>query len=281
MKTPLLQKKNDTSLVKTLAEATGTISIITFLSRILGLVRGMVIARFFGAGFATDAFYVAFNLPNFIRRFVAEGSLATTFVPVFSEELARSEDEGRKAFSAVTTFSLLLTLATTILGIIFADELTRLIGYGFGSGSEKSALTASLMRMMFPYIILTSLLALAASVLNTLGYFAVPASTPAIISGVMILAVVFISPLLMVKIYSLAAAVLVGGVLALLLSGYLLHRVGFGFFLTSPLFSGAVSTISRLMVPVMLSTSHYPIMVIANRMLASLHQEGRIAVARA
>ena len=155
---------------------------MTLVSRVLGLVRDMIIARFFGAGFVSDAFFVAFKVPHLLRRLVSEGSLGTAFVPFFSQELSDSDGNARRTIGAVTSFVVLFTLGLVVVGMIFAMPITLGFAPGFGSAGPKIELAASLLRTMLPYVILVSLLALVGGILNVLGYFALPAASPAILN---------------------------------------------------------------------------------------------------
>lgn len=255
---------------ESVARATGVVSLMTLLSRVLGLVRDMAIANYFGAGKATDAFFVAFKVPNLLRRLVAEGSLSTAFVPIFVEERERSEDQSHRAVGAVTSFTMLLTGTLTVLGIVYASEITLLFAPGFATDPSQVKLSADLLALMFPYVILVSALALASSILNALGKFAMPALAPALLNVAMIAAVLLVSPQLEDPVFALAWSVLVGGVLALLPQLALLRRLGLGLHFRNPLKSPAVARLLRLMLPSILSSSFYQFMVFINTLLASM-----------
>ncbi len=162
-----------------IARAAGTVGTATLLSRIFGYVRDMVIAGLFGAGLMTDVFIAAFRVPNLLRRLFGEGSLAVSFVPVFSECLTTqgSEEAYRLAGVAIRLLALALT-AVTVLGICFAPWIVRALAYGFIDTPEKFILTVSLTRIMFPYVFLIGMVALFMGVLNVLGHFAAPAWLP-------------------------------------------------------------------------------------------------------
>lgn len=260
-----------------IAKATGVVSFFTLISRVLGLVRDMAIASFFGAAMSADAFFVAFKIPNLLRRLVAEGSLSTAFVPVFSDELEKSKEDAQKAFSASLSFCLLLTCALAILGIIFAEPITHLFSPGFSENPEKMELTISLTRIMLPYIILVSILALLSSVLNCLGFFALPAAAPAILNISMIAFLAFLAPDLEKPIYALSYAVLTGGVLALIPQAIKLIKVGYKLRLASAFHSPAVRKLVFLMLPSILSASIYQLMIFINTILASLLKEGSVS----
>lgn len=261
---------------KQLAKATGIVAFSTLISRILGLLRDSVTASYFGAGMVSDAFFVAFRIPNLLRRLVAEGSLATAFVPVFTDELVQSEEAGKRAADAVRCFSLLLTIVLTLLGIYFAEDLTLLFAPGFGAGSEKANLSVHFLQIMFPYIILVSLLALESSLLNALGFFAWPALAPAILNLVIILGVVLGHSWFEVPITSLAWSVVLGGFVSLLPQIYALKKLGFPFGFRSPFKSHAVRKLVILMLPSFISASVYQITIFLNTLLASMLEEGSV-----
>lgn len=261
---------------KQLAKATGVVAFSTLISRILGLLRDSVTASYFGAGMVSDAFFVAFRIPNLLRRLVAEGSLATAFVPVFTDELVKSEEAGKQAADAVRCFSLILTVILTLLGIYFAEDLTLIFAPGFGAGSEKTNLSIHFLQIMFPYIILVSLLALESSLLNSLGFFAWPAFAPAILNIVIILGVVFGHTWFEVPITSLAWSVVLGGFVCLLPQIYALKKLGFPFAFSSPFQSLAVRKLIILMLPSFISASVYQITIFLNTLLASMLEEGSV-----
>ena len=170
--------------------AAGTVGAATFLSRIFGYIRDMVLAAFFGAGPLTDAFIAAFRIPNLLRRLFGEGSLGISFIPVFSELLEKNgkQEAFRLAYSAVRLLSVVLVLAA-VLGILLAPWITRAIAYGFTGSPEQFSLTVTLTRIMFPYIFFIGMVALFMGILNVLGHFAAPALAPVLLNVAMISAV--------------------------------------------------------------------------------------------
>ncbi len=246
----------------------------TLASRVLGLIRDIVIAGFYGAGLQTDAFFVAFKIPNLLRRLVAEGALASAFVPVFTDQQEIGDREAKDAIRACCGFTLVLTTSLTLIGIFFADQITALFAPGFVLGSDKFDLASELMRMMFPYIVMVSLLSLASAVLNVLGYFALPAFAPAILN---ISLIVFALAFSGYGIASLAWGVLAGGVLALVPQIVLLKRIGYSFLPTTPFGSEVVAKLCKLMAPAVLSASVYQFIVFINTLLASFLTEGSIS----
>src|SRR3989440_134473 len=150
--------------------ALGSIGVATLASRVLGFVRDVVVARAFGAGPVTDAFFVAFRIPNILRRLLGEGALSTAMIPVFSEyTVTRPQRELLRMLRAVLALALLALTLTTLLGILAAPWILRVIAPGFASDPAQAALATLLTRAMFPYLVLVGLAALATGVLNAPG----------------------------------------------------------------------------------------------------------------
>ena len=160
--------------------ALGSIGMATLVSRMLGFVRDMVVARAFGAGPLTDAFFVAFRIPNMLRRLLAEGALSTAVIPVFSDYLVnRSRPEFVRMLRAVLSATLITLVVVSVIGVIAAPWLVRVIAPGFSADPSQHALAALLTRVMFPYLILVGLAALAMGALNAEGRFFASAFGPA------------------------------------------------------------------------------------------------------
>ena len=167
------------NLLKSLA----TISSLTLVSRILAFVRDVLIARIFGAGAATDAFFVAFKLPNLLRRLFAEGAFSQAFVPIFGEyKNRRGDDETKLLVDHVTTMLALILFVVTLIGIFAAPVLVMISAPGFAKDVEKFDLTVQLLRITTPYIFFISLVAVAAGILNTYNKFWVPAFAPILLN---------------------------------------------------------------------------------------------------
>ena len=259
-----------------LAKTTSLVSVITLASRIFGMLRDTVVASYFGAGYISDAFYLAFTIPNLLRRLVAEGTLSPAFVPVFTDKLNESDNEAKKAIAATTSFSLLLTTSLTFLGIWFAPELTDLFAPGFRQNPDQFALAVILTQIMMPYIITVSLLAIAGGAQNTLGYFGLSAASQVIMNFVMIIGVPFSTKFTSEPIYGVAWSVPISGLISLIPNLFLLKRLGFPMSLGNPFNSPAVKKICMLMIPAILAASVYQLMVLVNRMLASMLPNGSI-----
>ena len=171
------------NLLKSLA----TVSSMTMVSRVLGFVRDAIIARFFGAGMATDAFFVAFKLPNLLRRIFAEGAFSQAFVPILAEYKSQQGEEATRTFLAYVSGLLTLILAVvTLVGIIAAPIIIMITAPGFADSQDKFALATTMLRITFPYIFLISLASLAGAVLNTWNRFSVPAFVPTFLNLSMI-----------------------------------------------------------------------------------------------
>ena len=200
------------SLLRSLA----TVSGMTLLSRILGFVRDFVIARTFGAGMLTDAFFVAFRLPNLLRRLFAEGAFSQAFVPLLGEYRGRrGEVETKRLVDRTATALSLVVLLVTMLGMAGAPLLIYISAPGFAADADKFALTVDLTRITFPYILFMALVALAAGILNTWSRFAIPAFTPVMLNLSMIAGALFIAPWFDRPVEALAWSVVIGGALQL------------------------------------------------------------------
>ena len=162
-----------------LLKAAASVSAMTLLSRITGFVRDTLIAIFFGAGALTDAFFVAFRIPNLLRRLFAEGAFSQAFVPILGEYRAQRGDAATRALAGNVLGVLGTVLAiVTLIGMVAAPLLVYLVGSGFANDSDKFGLTVAMLRICFPYILFVSLVSVAAGLLNTYGRFKGPASRP-------------------------------------------------------------------------------------------------------
>ncbi len=213
-----------------LLRAASTVSLLTLASRITGLVREQMVAAAFGASVMTDAFNVAFRIPNLLRRLFAEGAFSQAFVPLLAASRARDGDEATHALvDAVATVLLWAVVATSLLGVLGAPVLVWLMAQGLQkTGGFDAAVVMT--RFMFPYIVFMSMVALSAGVLNTWKRFAVPAATPVLLNLSFILAAWLLVPRFAAwgiePIYALAVGVMVGGVLQLALQVPALRRIG-------------------------------------------------------
>ncbi|MBD5801645.1 putative peptidoglycan biosynthesis protein MurJ [Azoarcus sp. Aa7] len=261
-----------------LLRALATVSSMTLLSRILGFVRDFVIARTFGAGMATDAFFVAFRLPNLLRRMFAEGAFSQAFVPILAEYKNRQgPEETHKLVSRVATALALAVTLVTAIGIVAAPLIIWVSAPGFADESDKFALTVELTRITFPYILFMALVALAGGVLNSWSRFAIPAFTPVLLNLSFIGMALFAAPWFDPPVLALAWAVFIGGILQLALQLRPLARIGllprFDLNLSDP----GVRRIARLMLPAMLGVSVSQVSLIINTIFASFLESGSVS----
>ena len=251
---------------------------MTLISRILGFARDVVLARWFGASAATDAFFVAFKIPNFLRRLFAEGAFSLAFVPVLAEYRERGDAAELKGLIDATTGALLsVLLVITALGMLAAPWLVRIFAPGFIADPEQLALASEMLRVTFPYLLFIALTALAGGILNTLGRFALPALTPALLNLAMITAAVGFSGYFAEPVKALAWGVLVAGVLQLGVQLPALARHGV---LPRPWpdFSHpGVRRILRLMVPTLFGSSVAQISLLLDVLIASLLISGSLS----
>ena len=263
-----------------LLKSAATVSVFTLLSRITGLIRDMLIARYFGVSAATDAFYVAFRIPNMLRRLFAEGAFSQAFVPMLSQvKEQRSQDEQKRFVSDVFTLLGAAVFVASLLGILFAPFVVWLIASGFKENPDTFDLAVLLTRWMFPYIIFMSLVSFAAAVLNTWKHFAVPAFTPVLLNVSFIVCTLFLINWFAVPIYTLAFAVIVGGVLQLAMQFAALKKIGCLPHLSNPFKACAndnVRQVLRLMVPAVVGVSVAPISILINTNIASHLQKGAV-----
>jgi len=261
-----------------LLKAMATVSSMTLLSRILGFVRDALIARLFGAGLATDAFFVAFRIPNLLRRLFAEGAFSQAFVPVLAEHKAREGEAGtRLLVDRVATLLFLALLTATVLGVIAAPAIIYVSAPGFSATPEKFELTVAMLRVTFPYILFISLVSLAGGVLNTWSRFAVPAFTPTLLNVSFIVAALYAAPYFDPPGMVLAWAVLAGGMLQLALQLPFLARIGM---LPRPRFAPrdpGVRRILALMGPAVLGVSVAQVSLLLNTIFASFLRTGSVS----
>ncbi len=261
-----------------LLKSTLVVSLMTSLSRVLGLVRDIVFARYFGAGEMMDAFVVAFKIPNFLRRLFAEGAFSQAFVPVLSERRANgSEQEVRQLTDAVAGTLGGVLLLVTVIGVIAAPLFIMLFAPGFVGGSDRFELASGMLRITFPYLLLISLTAFAGGILNTYSRFAVPAITPVFLNLSLIAAAIWLSPLMEVPVTALAWGVLIGGVVQLLFQIPALLKLGI---VPRPRFcwhDSGVRRIIKLMIPTLFGASVAQINLLLDLVIASMITAGSMS----
>jgi len=253
-------------------------SSMTLISRVLGLVRDVVLARYFGASAATDAFFVAFKIPNFLRRLFAEGSFSLAFVPVLAEYRVRADQTEMKSLVDATAGCLLaVLLALTGLGMLAAPWVVAVFAPGFADDPDQQALAAEMLRVTFPYLLFIALTALSGGILNTLGRFALPAVTPALLNISLITAAVVFSQRFPEPVKALAWGVLAAGALQLAIQLPALARHGL-LPLPRPNFRHpGVRRIMKLMIPTLFGSSVAQINLLLDVLIASLLVEASIS----
>lgn len=265
-----------------LLRALATVSGMTLLSRILGFVRDFVIARTFGAGAETDAFFVAFKLPNLLRRMFAEGAFSQAFVPILGEyKNQRTPEDTRTLIDHVASLLSMALFVITAIGVAAAPLLVWLSAPGFADDAGKFELTVALTRITFPYILFMSLVALAGGILNTWSRFALPAFTPVLLNLSFIGMALFAAPYFEPPVMALAWAVFLGGFLQLLIQIPALRRISM---LPRPTINWraawadpGVRRITTLMLPALLGVSVSQISLLINTIFASFLQTGSVS----
>ena len=254
---------------------------MTLLSRLLGLVRDMVYARFFGAGFLMDAFFVAFKIPNIFRRWSAEGAFSQAFVPVFAEhDQNRSREEVRELVERVTGTLGAALLVFTAIGVLAAPLLVLLFAPGFATeaaDADRFGLTVDMLRLTFPYLLFISLSAVAGGILNTYHRFGVPAFSPVLLNLVMIGFAAFVAPYYARPGMALAAGVFAAGLLQLGFMLPFLRRIGM---LSWPRWGWShqgVRRIMTLMVPAVFGSSVAQVSILLDSLIASFLVTGSIS----
>lgn len=260
-----------------IARAAAIIGGATFISRILGFIRDMIVAKGFGATSAADAFYVSYRIPNLLREMFAEGSMSAAFIPVFTEYTTkRSKEETIRLAHASFTIILLILSGISIIGMIFAPTIVSLIAPGFVSEAEKANMTILMTRIMFPFLLFVGIAAQAMGILNSLRSFAAPAMAPAMFNIVIIASTLIVSPMLDRPILGVAIGVLFGGLVQFLYQVPSLRRIGFTPGLLFDPFHPGVKRIAFLILPVMLGLSVSQINLLVNTILASYLPDGSV-----
>ena len=261
-----------------ITRSTGVVGGATLISRILGFVRDMIIAQLFGAHGSTDAFFVAFGVPNMLRRIFAEGGLSSSFVPVYSEYINKegTEEAGRFADSMATTLAAVLALVS-VAGVILAPWFVKVLVPGFAGVPGKIELTVFLTRMLFPFIFFVGLASLSTGILNTRGHFFWPAVSPAFLNVAMISCALLLHFRFGVPILALAAGALLGGLLQLVVQVPPMLSRGVAPRLTlKRVRHPGLGRVLGLMVPALLGLGVNQINLLVDRWIASWLPEGTV-----
>jgi putative peptidoglycan lipid II flippase len=261
-----------------LAKSTTVVGSTTLLSRILGFLRDIVFARFFGAGAGMDVFVVAFQIPNFLRRLFGEGAFSQAFVPVLSEYKSQKDHAAVQALADRVAGTLgLILFGVTVVGVIAAPLLIMLFAPGFSATGGKFELATAMLRVTFPYLFFISLVAFAGGILNTYGRFAAPAFTPVLLNLSLIGAAIWLAPGFDQPVFALSIGVFIAGIAQLLFQLPFLKSVRV---LPRPRWGwrdSGVRKIVRLMLPAIFGSSVAQINLIVDRVIASFLVTGSIS----
>ena len=287
MQSELGQPNNKQSLDKKsnssgLLSSSVIVGAMTMLSRFAGLARDVVLARFFGAGDSADAFFVAFKIPQFLRRLFAEGAFSQAFIPVLAEYKDDRDEQGELAavknlINAVAGVLSGVLLVLTLLVIVAAPWIAYIFAPGFSGIPEKFELTVSMLRITFPYLLLISLTGMAAGILNSYGRFWVPAITPVLLNASLITAALWWSPKLSEPVFALAWAVFIAGFAQLLFQLPFLAKINL---LPKPVWDlqhPGVRKVLKLMVPALFGVSVSQINLLLDTVLASFLPAGSVS----
>ena len=265
-----------------LLKAAASVSAMTLLSRVTGLIREIIGFSLFGAGASMDAFQVAWRIPNLLRRLFAEGAFSQAFVPVFADYKAkhRLEETRRLADHVASLLAMVLFIVTTI-GVIAAPLVVYTLASGFSTNADKFELTTQLVRITFPYIFFISIVALSAGILNTFSAFKTPAFTPVLLNLCVIAAALLLAPHVNPPIMALAYGTLAGGIVQLAFQVPALRRVGmlpkFSFSAWRFRKDEGIVRIMKLMAPAILGVSVAQISLLLNTQIASFLADGSVS----
>lgn len=262
------------NLLKALAQ----VSSMTLVSRILGFARDAIVARVFGAGLATDAFFVAFKLPNLLRRIFAEGAFSQAFVPILAEyRTLQGEDATRSFVADVAGLLGLILFVVSALGMLAAPLVIWISAPGFANTPEKFTLTVDLLRITFPYILFISLASLAGSILNAWNKFSIPAFVPTLLNVSFIIFALFLAPYFHPPVLALAWAVAAGGLAQLLFQLPHLKKIGMLVWPRINLKDAGIWRVIKQMGPAILGVSVGQISLIINTIFASFLASGSVS----
>ena len=257
-----------------------TITAMTFFSRILGLIRDVIIARLFGASAGSDVFFIAFKIPNLLRRLFAEGAFSQAFIPILADSKAhQTKEETQILINHIGSYLLKILMIITIIAIVIAPIIIMIFAFGFYSQAEKFDLATQMLRITFPYLLLISLTAFSGAILNTHNQFAAPAFTPVLLNLSLIFSALFLAPYFEMPILALAWGVLLGGIIQLLFQIPFLKKIGHlpKFSLKNMTTHPAIKTLKTRMLPAMFGVSVGQINLFIDTIIASFLITGSIS----
>ncbi|MDY6935247.1 MAG: murein biosynthesis integral membrane protein MurJ [Spirochaetota bacterium] len=260
-----------------LVKSTSIVALSTLFSRITGFIRDMIIADCFGASGKLDGFFIAFRIPNLLRRLVAEGALTISFIPIYTEYLTkRDHKEALELAQKTLSILILILIVFTVIGEIFSPAIVKLFAYGF-TDSARIGLTVFLNRILFPYIFLVGLVAFSMGVLNSHGRFFSPAFAPVLLNVGFIIGAIYFSRFFNEPLYGLAIGVLFGGLLQVLLQIPYLINTGFRIKFSVDLKHPGIRRIFRMITPALFGIAVYQINILMSTILASMLAPGSIS----
>ncbi|MEA2022532.1 MAG: murein biosynthesis integral membrane protein MurJ, partial [Candidatus Caldatribacteriota bacterium] len=254
----------------------GIVIVATILCRILGLGREIVISNRFGAGIETDAFFVAFMIPNLMRIFLGEGALSTAFIPIFTDYLANNNKEKAEHFANnVLNILIIVLIIVILLGIWAAPVLINIIAVGFKANPYKFELTVNLTRMVFPYIGFVAIAALFMGILNSFDHFLMPALSPAMLNVSMIIFAFLLNAKL--GIFSLAVGVIVGGIGQFIIQIPALQKNKVKYKFLINLKDSGMKRFMKLLIPAVIGLTITQVNVVVDKIIASHLIDGSIS----
>ena len=260
-----------------IAKAAGVMSAATFISRVLGFMRDMIFAFYFGATGVSDTFFAAFRIPNLLRELFAEGSMSAAFIPVLTE-YRQKKGEGEASRLVKITFTLILIVVglVCVLGVLFSPAIVTVIAPGFVGSADKFSLTVLLTRIMFPFLLFISLAALVMGALNTKKVFFIPALAPAMLNVTLIMSIILFESRSKHPITAAAIGVLAGGFVqfAFQLPSFFKNKYSLGF--DTGFGHPGIKKMSTLLIPATLALSVSQINIVVSNILASFLPSGSI-----
>ncbi|GAB4489706.1 MAG: murein biosynthesis integral membrane protein MurJ [Thermodesulfovibrionales bacterium] len=260
-----------------IAKAAGVMSAATLVSRILGYIKDMILAGFFGATGLSDTFFAAFRIPNLLRELFAEGSMSSAFIPVLTEyRQKQGEEEARRLVRITFTFIMAVVGLVCAAGIVFSPAIVSVIAPGFLQSLEKFSLAVLLTRIMFPFLLFISLASLVMGALNTKKVFFVPALAPAMLNVTIIAIVLLLAPRSSEPITVVAVGVAVGGFVQFVFQLPSFYRNGYDLGIDASFRHEGLKRMAILLVPATLALAVNQINIIVSNILASYLPEGSI-----
>ena len=260
-----------------IAKAAGLMSVATFISRILGYIKDMILAVFFGASGLSDTFFAAFRIPNLLRELFAEGSMSSAFIPVLTEyRQKQGEGEATRLVKITFTFIIIVVGCLCILGIMFAPAIVSVVAPGFLQSSDKFNMTVMLTRVMFPFLLFISLASLLMGALNTKKIFFVPALAPALLNVTVICTVVLFARSFTEPITSVAIGVAVGGFVQFAFQLPAFFRSGYVLGFEPEFGHPGLKKMALLLIPATMALAVNQINIIVSNILASYLPDGSI-----